>query len=176
MTVHNNYSYQKLTWTTHTDKLNLPMKQADTHRRKIQRILYIHEGFYGLADTPTIFQEKIDRTLEYCTPKWLDDKIVVSRRDKQEHEKNLFDVLNKLEKTEYRARKNKPDFFMNKKLARTRNRRKRYKTERRESGNNNEIKTTEKHGRAEVISRCKTIHGKFLITAIGTDRPIETIT
>ena len=26
------------------------------------------KGFYGLADIPTIFQEKIDRTLEYCTP------------------------------------------------------------------------------------------------------------
>ena len=31
------------------------------------------KGFYGLADIPTIFQEKIDRTLEYCTPAWLDD-------------------------------------------------------------------------------------------------------
>ena len=26
------------------------------------------KGFYGLADIPTIFQEKIDQTLEYCTP------------------------------------------------------------------------------------------------------------
>ena len=37
------------------------------------------KGFYGLADIPTIFQEKIDRTLEYCTPAWLDDIIVVTR-------------------------------------------------------------------------------------------------
>ena len=37
------------------------------------------KGFYGLADIPTIFQEKIDRTLEYCTPACLDDIIVVTR-------------------------------------------------------------------------------------------------
>ena len=37
------------------------------------------KGFYGIADIPTIFQEKIDRTLEYCTPAWLDDIIVVTR-------------------------------------------------------------------------------------------------
>ena len=29
------------------------------------------KGFYGLADIPTTFHEKIDRTLEYCTPAWL---------------------------------------------------------------------------------------------------------
>ena len=31
------------------------------------------KGFYGLADIPTIFQEKIDQTLEYKHPAWLDD-------------------------------------------------------------------------------------------------------
>ena len=45
------------------------------------------KGFYGLADIPTIFQEKIDRTLEYCTPAWLNDIIVVTRGSKQDHEK-----------------------------------------------------------------------------------------
>ena len=56
------------------------------------------KGFYGLADILTVFQEKIDRTLEYSTPAWLDDIIVVTRGNKQEHEKKLFDVLSKLEK------------------------------------------------------------------------------
>ena len=51
------------------------------------------KGFYGLADIPTIFQEKIYRTLEYCTPAWLDDIIIVTRGSKQDHEKKLFDVL-----------------------------------------------------------------------------------
>ena len=70
-------------------------------------------GFYGLADIPTIFQEKYDRTLEYCTPAWLDDIIVVTRGNKQDHEKKLFNVLNKLEKAGYRASKKKSEFFIN---------------------------------------------------------------
>ena len=71
------------------------------------------KGFYGIADIPTIFQEKIDRTLEYWTPAWLDDIIVVTRGNKQDHEKKLFDVLTKLEKAGYRASKKKSEFFMN---------------------------------------------------------------
>ena len=54
--------------------------------------------FYCLPDIPTKLQEKIDRTLEYCTPAWLDDIIVVTRGTRHDHEKTLFDVLNKLEK------------------------------------------------------------------------------
>ena len=53
--------------------------------------------FYGLANIPTKFQEKIDRTLEYCTPASLGDITVVTRGI-IEHEKKLFDVLRKLEK------------------------------------------------------------------------------
>ena len=71
------------------------------------------KGFYGLADIPTIFQEKIDRPLEYSTPAWLDDIIVVTRGDRKEHEKKLFDVLKKLEDAGYRASERKSDFFLN---------------------------------------------------------------
>ena len=38
---------------------------------------------------------------------------VVIRGNKQDHEEKLFDVLKKLEKTGYRARKKKSEFFMN---------------------------------------------------------------
>ena len=72
------------------------------------------KGFYGLADIPTIFQEKIDRTLEYSTPAWLDDIIVVTRGDRTEHEKKLFDVLRKLQDAGYRASERKSEFFLNK--------------------------------------------------------------
>ena len=45
------------------------------------------KGYYGLADITTIFQEKIDRTLGYCTRiAWLDDIIIVTRGNKQEQE------------------------------------------------------------------------------------------
>ena len=70
------------------------------------------KGFYGLADISTIFQEKIDRTLEYSTPAWLDDIVVVTRGNKQEQGKKLFDVLSKLEKAGYRASKRKSEFFL----------------------------------------------------------------
>ena len=69
------------------------------------------KGFYGLADIPTIFQEKFDRTLGYRTPAWLDEIIVVTRGNRQDHEKKLFDVLNKLEKAGYRASKKKIRIF-----------------------------------------------------------------
>ena len=43
------------------------------------------KGFYGLADIPTIFQEKIDQTLENKHPAWLDDIIVVTKGSKEQH-------------------------------------------------------------------------------------------
>ena len=65
------------------------------------------KGFYGLADIPTIFQEKIDQTLENKNPAWLDDIIVVTKQHKQE----LIDVLTRLENAGYRLIKNKSEFF-----------------------------------------------------------------
>ena len=65
---------------------------------KINGYYRFKKGFYGLADIPTIFQEKIDRTLEYSTPAWLDDIIIVTRGTREDHEKKLFGVLEKLEK------------------------------------------------------------------------------
>ena len=35
---------------------------------------------YGLADTPTIFQELIDKTLEIRHPAWLDDIIILTKK------------------------------------------------------------------------------------------------
>ena len=81
--------------------------------RKFSGYYRFKKCFYGLAGIPTIFQEKIDRTLGYCTPAWLDDIIMVTRGNKQDHEKKLFEILNKLEKAGYRANKKKSEFFMN---------------------------------------------------------------
>ena len=44
----------------------------------------ILERVLPMADIPTIFQEIIGRTLENCTPAWLDDIIVVTRRYRRE--------------------------------------------------------------------------------------------
>ena len=83
-----------------------------TNGAKFSGYYRFKKGFYGFADIPTLFQEKIDRTLEYSTPAWLNDIIVVTRGKKQEHEKKLFDLLSKLEKAGYRASKRKSEFFL----------------------------------------------------------------
>ena len=100
-------------------KINLdyaygPMKLSEETSR--QCVFAITEGkfsgyyqfkkeFYSLADIPIKFQAKIDRTLEYSTSARLDEIIVVSRGSKDDHEKTLFDILNKLEKAGYQASK-----------------------------------------------------------------------
>ena len=48
---------------------------------------------YGPADIPTIFQEKIDRTLGYQTPVWLDDIIIVTGGSKEEHNQKIIGTL-----------------------------------------------------------------------------------
>ena len=69
------------------------------------------KGFYGLADIPTIFQEKIDQTLENKHPALLDDIIVVTKGSKEQHKKELVDVLTRLENAGYRLSESKSEFF-----------------------------------------------------------------
>ena len=66
--------------------------------------------FYGLADIPPIFQEKIDQTLENKHPAWLDDIIVVTKGSKEQHRKKLIDVLTRLENAGYKLAKTNPNF------------------------------------------------------------------
>ena len=70
------------------------------------------KGFYGLSDMPAIFQKKIDRTLNYETPVWLDDIIVVTRGDKDKHREKLFKILKQLQEDGYRASEKKSVFFL----------------------------------------------------------------
>ena len=60
-------------------------------------------GFYGPADIPTIFQEKIDRTLGHQTPVWVD--IIIVTRGTKEHTRKLYSDPSKLENEGYRASK-----------------------------------------------------------------------
>ena len=73
------------------------------------------KGFYGLADTPTIFQEKIDQTLENKHPAWLDDIIIVTKGSKEQHKKELTKVLTRLENAGYRLSGNKSELFKSEK-------------------------------------------------------------
>ena len=69
------------------------------------------KGFYGLADIPTIFQEKIDKALENKLPAWLDDILVVTQGPKEQQKRELIDVLTKLENPGYTLIENKTNFF-----------------------------------------------------------------
>ena len=46
------------------------------------------KGFYGSTDIPTVFQEKIDQTLENKHPAWLDDSIIVTNGSKEQQKRN----------------------------------------------------------------------------------------
>ena len=47
-------------------------------------------GFYGLADMPFIFQEKIDKTLRGKAPAWQDDVIAVTRGSIDKHQAEFW--------------------------------------------------------------------------------------
>ena len=70
------------------------------------------KGFYGLSDLPTIFQEKMDRTLKFKTPAWIDDIIIVTRGEKSEHIKRVEETLTELQDAGYRAGKEKTEFCL----------------------------------------------------------------
>ena len=44
------------------------------------------KGLYGLADIPTIFQKRLHKTLEFYYAAWLDDIIIVTKGNIEEHE------------------------------------------------------------------------------------------
>ena len=69
------------------------------------------KGFYGLSDIPTVFQEHIDRVLEFKTPVWLDDIICVTNGSIEEHKKEVRDVLMKIQNAGYRASEKKTELF-----------------------------------------------------------------
>ena len=69
------------------------------------------KGFYGLADIPTIFEGKIDQTLENQHPAWLDDTLIVTKGTKEQHKRELTEVLTKLENASFRLSENNSEFF-----------------------------------------------------------------
>ena len=69
------------------------------------------KAFYGLSDIPTVFQEHIDTMLEFKTPVWLDDIICVTNGSFEDHEREVREVLSKLQTTGYRASEKKTELF-----------------------------------------------------------------
>ena len=69
------------------------------------------KGFYGLSDIPSVFQEHIDKVLEFKTPVWLDDIICVTNGTIDDHEREIREVLTKLQNAGYRASERKTELF-----------------------------------------------------------------
>ena len=67
--------------------------------------------FYGLSDIPTVFQEHIDKVLEFKTPVWLDDILCVTNGTIDDHEREIREVLTKLQNAGYRASERKTELF-----------------------------------------------------------------
>ena len=71
------------------------------------------KGLYGLSDNPTVFQEHIDKVLEFKAPVWHDDIICVTNGTIEEHEQELREILSKIQETGYRASERKTELFRN---------------------------------------------------------------
>ena len=70
------------------------------------------KGFYGLADIPTIFQERIDKTLEFKHTAWLDDIIIVTKGSvEKKHEAEIKETMKKMKESGYRLNPKKCEFF-----------------------------------------------------------------
>ena len=65
----------------------------------------MNKGFYGLSDVSTVFQDHIDKVLEFKTPVWLGDIICVNNGTAEDHEWELRDILSILQKAGYRESK-----------------------------------------------------------------------
>ena len=58
-----------------------------------------------------MFQEHIDKVLDFKTPVWLDDIICVTNRTIEEHEEEIREILSKLQENGYRASEKKTEQF-----------------------------------------------------------------
>ena len=74
---------------------------------------YYHflKGFYGLADIPKIFQERIDTTLEHKHPACLDGIDIVPKGSIAEHKTEVREKMKKFEQAGYRLNPKKCEFF-----------------------------------------------------------------
>ena len=72
---------------------------------------YYHSlrGLDGLSEIPTIFQEQANETLEFNSPAWLDDILIVTKGS-VEHEKELIETL---KETSLMLQPKKCEFFKN---------------------------------------------------------------
>ena len=86
-----NYAYGQMRLAPETSK-HCNFKVTGKNMNGYYRLL---KGVYGPPDIPTIFQDKIDRTLGHQTP--VCHLVIVTRGTKEDHTQKLLSVLSKLE-------------------------------------------------------------------------------
>ena len=128
------------------------------------------------ADIPTIFQEKIDRTLSHQTPVWLDDIIIVTRGTKEEHTRKLYSVLSKLENEGYRASKKKSKFYQKETVWLGHTISQDGIRPNKKNGRNQQIETPHKHQNTKIIPWRDTIFRKIYTQPLQENRQHETTT
>ena len=77
---------------------------------KFTRYYRFSKGFYGVADIPTIFQERIDKKLEFKHPAWQDDIIIVTKGTIEKHEAKVKETMKKLKNAGYRLHPKNANF------------------------------------------------------------------
>ena len=75
---------------------------------EFSQLLLFPKVFYGLADIPTLFRR--EEALESKHLAWLDNIIIVTKGSK-EQQKELIDVLTRLENAGYSLSENKSEIF-----------------------------------------------------------------
>ena len=73
-------------------------------------MIKIQNRIHGVPNLPKLSQNENGRTVEKCTPAFLDDLITVTRNSKQDYGNKLLKILSKLEKAGYRENKRKSAF------------------------------------------------------------------
>ena len=68
-------------------------------------------GIYGLADIPTIFQDRIDKTVEHKHPAWLDDILIATKGDVKDYQAKVRETMKKLKNAGHRSNPKKCEFL-----------------------------------------------------------------
>ena len=68
-------------------------------------------SFDRLSDIPTVFQDYIDKVLEFKTQVWLDDVICATHRTAEDHERELREILSKQQTAGYQSIEKTTELF-----------------------------------------------------------------
>ena len=128
------------------------------------------KGFYGLADIPTVFQERIDKTLEFKHPARLDDIIIVTKGTVEKHETNKRNNEKTGRSWIQATPKEMRILQKGSGMGRTQNRPRRNLTATRQIRSNHEDTNTQKRKRIKIIFGGNTILIKIHQEPVSTNR------